>query len=224
MSGEGKRMLKQIVALATLVTALLSIEAFACYGGLLVIPTTDTAGDGNFVVDLHWEGWGEELREKHTIINTEFGVTDRFEFGIDFNLKARGAGSTPLGNAKYLLVDRGDLGLKIAGGIYNINRDGEMIPYLIVTKDFKYFRVHGGLQREYDGKTSCIAGVDKITDNGWQFCVDRISGEENYLSCGIGWAKGAMGFMGGCQWPNGGGRPELVFHVIITLPVKRPQA
>lgn len=216
-------MRKMFFGIIICVMTLLSIPAFACYGGLLVIPTTDTSGDGNFVIDLHWEGWGDGLKEKHTIINTEFGITDRFEFGVDFNLKVRETGSTPLFNAKYLLVDREDWGFRLAGGIYNLNQEGEMIPYLIATKDFKYFRVHGGLQREYDGKTHCIIGLDKITGNGWQFCVDKISGDDNYLSCGIGWANDLVGFMGGCQWPNGGGKPELVFHVIITLGMKRPQ-
>lgn len=218
-------MAKQIsFMVAAVISSLFSVQVFGCNGGLLVIPTTDTAGDGNFVIDLHWEGWGDGFKEKHTIINTQFGVTDRFEFGVDFNMTEREAGSTPLFNAKYILVDREDWGFKLAAGIYNLNQDGELMPYLIATKDFRYFRVHGGVQKEYGGATHYIVGVDKITENGWQLCVDRISGEENYLSCGVGWANDVLGLMGGCQWPNGGGKPELVFHVVITLGMKRLRA
>ncbi len=158
------------------IITLFSLPVLGCYSGLLVVPTTDTAGEGNFLIDLHWEGWGHGMEEKQTIFNTEFGVTDRFEFGVDFNLTERETETTPLFNAKYLLVDKEDWGFRLAAGIYNLNQDGEVMPYLIATRDFKYFRVHGGVQREYDGATQYIVGVDKMTENGWQFCVDRISG------------------------------------------------
>jgi hypothetical protein len=192
----------------------------ACYSGLLVIPTTDITCNGDFVIDLQWEGWANELREKQSVFNTEFGIGDRFEFGFDFNLTETDNEHSVMFNAKYLLFETKDSSFKIAAGLYNTNSNFDNIPYIIASKDFKFFRTHFGFQREYGGTINYILGIDKITESGFQICVDKIRGEENYLSFGIGYFKNCFSTMVGYQWPNCGGKPELVFHIIFTLPTR----
>lgn len=192
----------------------------ACYSGLLVIPTTDLLGNGNFALDFQWEGWVNQFREKQSIINTEFGIGERFEFGLDFNLTETDNKHSVMFNAKILLFETRDSSFKIAGGVYNTNLEFDNLPYIIASKDFEIFRIHFGLQREYGGTINYIAGIDKITENGIQFCIDKIRGQENYLSFGIGYSKCPFSTMIGYQWPNSGGKPELVFHIIWTVPTR----
>lgn len=192
----------------------------ACYSGLLVIPTTDVTCNGDFLIDIQWEGWANKLREKQSILNTEFGIGDRFEFGFDFNLTETDSDHSVMFNAKYLFLETKDSSFKIACGLYNTNSNFDNIPYLVATKDFKFLRTHFGFQREYGGSVNYILGIDKITESGFQYCVDKIGGEENYLSVGIGYSKNFFSTMIGYQWPNCGGKPELVFHIIFTIPTK----
>ncbi|MCX7830917.1 MAG: hypothetical protein N2445_07655 [Acidobacteria bacterium] len=192
----------------------------ACYSGLLVIPTTDFSGNGNFVLDLQWEGWADKLIEKQSILNTEFGIGDRFEFGFDFNLRETDSDHSVMFNAKILLIETKDHSFKIAAGLYNANSSFDHLPYVVASKGFGLFRTHFGLQREYGGTINYIVGIDKITENGFQFCVDKIRGEENYLSFGVGYSKNFFSAMLGYQWPNAGGKPEIVFHIIFTIPAK----
>lgn len=194
---------------------LLSRDLFSCYSGLLVVPTTDITYDRVWVIDLQWEGYLRELREKQFIFNTEYGIGGNFEMGIDFNFTNRASDSVVLVNAKYLVYDRSSL--KVAVGFYNLNSEFDYIPYIISSKDLKEFRVNLGFQREYDGKINYIAGLDKTFENGIQVCIDRINGVQNYLSIGVGYSYKNSSFMVGYQWPNGGGKGEFVFHLIFNL-------
>lgn len=197
------------------------VNMLCCYSGLLVVPTTDLSGDGNFIIDLQWEGWGNDLTEKQSILNTQLGIGEKFELGLDFNLTDTSVDDTVLFNVKYLLPDLKVKNFKIAVGFYNGNKELDFIPYLIATKEFSYLRVHAGIQREYDGNINYILGIERKTENGWQLMIDRISGDENYLSLGVGYSGGSLGFMVGCQQPNGGGKPEIVFHLFWTIPIKK---
>ena len=194
-----------------------STGTFGCYSGLLVIPTADFSGNGNVIIDLQWEGWADQLREKQSIVNTEFGIGDKFEFGFDFNLKETDHEHSVLFNVKYLILKSEDSFIKVALGTYNLNSELDCIPYLIATIDFGFLRTHCGVQREYDGEINYILGIDKITESGFQFCADKMSGKENYLSVGVGFSKGKYSTMVGYQWPNGGGKPEIVIHLIFAL-------
>ncbi len=215
---KNKRIEKFFLFILLLFSGLIPLSA--CYSGLLVVPTTDMTSNGDFVLDIQWEGWADKLREKQAILNTEFGIGDRFEFGFDFNLTETDNEHSVMFNAKILFYETKDSSFKLAGGIYNSNSNFDTIPYIVASKDFKFFRTHFGFQREYGGSVNYILGVDKITENGFQICVDKIRGEENYLSFGIGYSKNCFSTMFGYQWPNCGGKPELVFHIIFTIPTK----
>ena len=203
-----------ILALAALG---LGSSSRASYSGLVLIPTADVSGAYTWVLDLHWTAYSNAFSTDELLLNTEFGIGERFEIGIDMNLSRDVSDGRLLLNAKYVLLQSERHQFALAAGIQNMNEGFTPYPFLVATKDWSLFRTHFGVQRESETKrTNWFVGLDRTFDEKWQVMADYTSGEENYASAGLAWSGKRWQFMLGAQWPNAGGPAIAVFHVVLS--------
>lgn len=189
----------------------------ACYSGLVLIPTTDVAGAYTWVLDNQWQGYSQALRTEQLVFNTELGIGERFEIGLDLNATSGTTDRRLLLNAKWVFFSSDRFRLKIAAGVQNMDERFMPHPFLVATKDWGVLRTHLGMQRESDGSaTNWFVGVDRILEDTWQFMADYTSGQSNYASAGAGWMGRRWQVFLGAQWPNAGGSPVVVLHVVLT--------
>lgn len=203
-------------AILALLLGFLGLPAFrACYSGLVLIPTTDVTGHWMWAVDLQWQGTSHLFETGAFVVNTEVGIGDRFEAGLDFDL-SEGASETVYFNAKYVLLKGTDGRFSAAVGIQNTTKDARSSPYAVATLDLGPFRSHVGMQRTPGAdRTDPFFGIDRTFGDRWQLMADYTAGLGNFASAGVGYMRGNWQVVVGSQWPNGGGRPVVVVHVIF---------
>jgi hypothetical protein len=193
-----------------------STPALACYSGLTVIPTTDVVCPNAWVIDIQWLGYARALRTDQLVLNTEVGLSDRFEMGVDWDATSGPVEHRAAFNAKYVFLERGKLGVSAALGVQNVNQPFKLYPYLVVTRDWGALRVHCGLQHEEGNRRHGFFGVDRTLGGRWQLMADHTTGEMNFTSAGVGWSGRSWQVVLGAQWPNAGGAPMAIVHVIFT--------
>jgi hypothetical protein len=197
-------------------------QAQACYSGLILIPTTDVAGAYVWVLDIQWQGYSNAMRTDHLVFNTEAGVGDRLELGIDVDASSESNGRRVRFNAKYVVVRSQRCRFALAIGTQNMDQSFTPHPYIVATEDWGPFRTHAGLQREsVTHRTNWFVGLDRTFEDSWQVMADYTSGQENYASAGAGFMGKSWQVFVGAQWPNAGGPPVAVLHVIFTGNLKR---
>jgi len=212
------------VVLAAMVAAAScwSLTCSACYSGLILIPTTDVAGAYVWVLDVQWQGYSKALYTEQVVLNTEFGLGDRFEIGIDVNATSDFADRRVRLNAKYVLFRSEQHKLELAVGTQNMSETFTPFPYVVASKDWGLLRTHAGVQRESESRrTNWFVGVDRTFDERWQVMADYTSGSENYASAGAGYVGKHWQLFLGAQWPNAGGPALAVIHVIFTGDFRR---
>lgn len=197
--------------------ALLQSQAFACYSGLVLIPTTDVTGNLQWSLDLQWQGYSRVLKTDQFVINTEVGLGDRFEAGVDVDASPGQVGRRVLLNGKYVFLKSERFGFSSALGVQNLDSRFSPQPYVVCTKSWGTFRAHLGVLRESDGMGHHgFFGADWTVAERWQFMADHTAGPGNFSSAGVAWVGQGWQILAGAQWPNGGGRPLAVIHVILT--------
>jgi hypothetical protein len=217
---RGKRLWTRVL-LAMLAAVLVSPPARACYSGLVIIPTTDVTGDWMWAVDIQWQGTSRLFKTDAFVLNTEVGMGERFEMGLDFDL-SDGAEDRTLFNAKYVFLKSAKGRFSAALGVQNTTNDFRSSPYLVTTTDWGPLRTHLGLQRTPgEDRTDPILGVDRIVNGKWQFMADYTRGDGNFASVGVGYTFQSWQIVAGAQWPNGDGKPVVVVHVIFWGPLSR---
>jgi hypothetical protein len=207
--------------LAVMAAVLVSPPARACFSGLVIIPTTDVTGDWMWAVDIQWQGTSRLFKTDALVVNTEVGIGERFEMGLDFDL-SDGVEDRTLFNAKYVFVKKGKGGFSAALGVQNTTKDFRSSPYLVATTDWGPLRTHLGLQHTPgEDRLDPFLGVDRIVSEKWQFMADYTRGKGNFTSVGVGYMSQAWQLVAGTQWPNAGGKPVVVVHVIFIGPWSR---
>ena len=191
-------------------------DAQACYSGLILIPTADVTGPLAWALDIQWQGYSSAFRTDQLIVNTEWGIGDRFEMGLDVDATSGPVEHRALFNAKYVLLRSDPRRLAVAVGLQNLNRSFNSYPYVVATKDWRIMRTHAGIQHEEDNRNRWFVGVDRALGEHWQLMADHTAGSENYSSAGVGWSGASWQVMVGGQWPNGGGSAIVVVHVVLT--------
>ncbi len=196
--------------------------SWACYSGLVLIPTADVTGPYVWALDLQWQGYSRALHTDQLIINTEFGFGERLELGVDVDATSGPVENRALFNAKYILVKRDAKGFAMAAGVQNLGERFTPVFYVVATKDWGALRTHAGIQHEHDGRRNAwFAGLDKTLGERWQIMADYTSGDQNSASAGVSWMGGGWQVLLGAQWPNAGGPPVAVVHVIFTGAFRR---
>lgn len=164
----------------TLVIVLLTTtQAFGAYSGLLVIPTADVLPPGHVCVDYQAYSpttVGDSLEAAY--LNTQMGVGNRAEAGLDFDFSSEPASGLIL-NGKFA-VRPVDTGLGLAVGSYNIGDQLQPAIYIAATRPIsERFRLHCGAQRTPADDTQGFAGVEvSLTDKLWLW-LEHLAGEEN---------------------------------------------
>lgn len=212
-----------VLALCLAVSAW-ALPAAACYTGLVLIPTTDVTPAYTWAVDLQYQGYSRTFRTDALILNTEIGIGDRAEIGLDLDLTS-GAHTDrrALLNGKLVLYVNPDRGLALAAGLTNYHTRFAPVAYLVGSKDLGVFRVQAGAQYDRDAsRWDGFVGLDRSFESGWSVMADYTTGDENFASVGIGWQPAErLGILLGAQWPNGGGPGVYVIHLVLTGPFKK---
>ncbi len=203
------------LGVATIAFALLAVPAVACYSGLLLIPTADLVPEKTYSLEYQTDGRIPHTAADTYLINTEFGITDRFEAGVDYDLD-KDADTRVLFNGKLQLLPATDILPAVAVGGCEIGDKLNGRYYLVATKDYSLARAHAGVQR-VDGNNSWFVGADKAIDDKLAVQADYTSGDENFSSLSASYPiTDTFSVMAGTQFPNAGGDTRFSLHFILT--------
>jgi len=204
-----------VVAIAfAVLLVIITSPVRSCYSGLTVIPTTDVVGAGQYSLDLQTDGSLPVPRADFYLLNTEFGIGDRFEAGVDFDL-SEDADPRVLLNAKYVFARNADNTRALAAGISSLADGVKSVPYVTGMADLRAFRLHLGMLHQ-EGMDRWFAGVDRELTDKLYACADYTNGDENYSSVGVNYQfTENTGVFAGVLFPNAGGDTEFTLHLVF---------
>lgn len=175
--------------------------AWAAYSGLTLIPTADLLGPGQACLDYQVFGSFPMGRVHAAYVNTQFGVGNRAELGLDFDLTEDAPAEASF-NAKLLLrpLDRSP---GVAVGIYNVAEHLRPSSYLAATQGAGAARLHAGAIRTPEDETQGLAGLDYSLSDRVQLCADYVAGDGNGSALGIAYQfSGRWGILIAWLRPN----------------------
>ncbi|MHB9026873.1 MAG: hypothetical protein ACYC7E_22290 [Armatimonadota bacterium] len=198
-----------------------SLPAWASYSGLLIIPTAETVGAGQFTVYLQVDGQIPDTVADTYLLDTEFGIGDRLEVGVDYDLSA-GADPRWLFNAKYLFAEMPGLHAALAAGVTDVGNHLRPTPYVVMSKEHGAFRGHLGLMR-IDGENDWFAGLDGAVNDKVTLMADYTSGDENGTSVGFDYAlNDSLSISPGVVFPNDGSDTRFTLYLCFYGSHQRP--
>jgi len=211
----GRLILKCCVLAAALFVG--TVTSRATYSSLILIPTIDLVPKGTASIDFQNDG---DVTSRHWdthILNTQFGVTDRIEAGVDFNFSP-GADSRAYGNAKYLIPFKKDCPVKFALGIANVASNQQSSPYGVACYSRQKLRLHGGAMR-INGLVRPLAGLDYAATDRLTLEADWIDGIDNGSSFGASYVMSRnTSWTAGIILPNAGGGARFTVQFFLALP------
>ncbi len=184
------------LALITAMVLMLGTAGLCCYSGLLVIPTATTVGDKQYSAELQIDGVVQGMAAQTTLLNNQFGIGDRIELGLDFDLE--GGSSTIIGNGKLVAHQSGNFAAAV--GVASLARQIRPTPFVVGSLGLGATHVHLGAMR-IEGCNRCIAGLEyqlgKLTLMG-----DYTSGSDGVSSFGFNYqVSESFGVMAGALFP-----------------------
>ena len=212
--------LKSLILMAAVVaTAILVLAAApcqACYSGLIIIPTADMVEPGKYAIEPQFDGSLAESSVDTRILNSQFGLSPRFEAGVDFDM-SDDADPRVLGNFKYLAAPGFKRAPAIALGVCNAGSRIRSSPYAAATRDFGSLRGHLGFMH-IEGSNRWFAGMDRALTDRLTLMADYTSGEENLASVGFNYQfEDEFGVMAGVLFPNAGDEDTgFSLHLVFT--------
>lgn len=213
-----ERLFKQGIAFAAFVSLVLLCPglAHACYTGLTVIPTADVVAPEGYGMEIQCDGSFAKADSDTRVLNTEFGLMQRFEGGADIDLHERSSSRAVL-NAKYVLVPARKSNAAVAVGICNVGQNVRSSPYVVATLGFAAFRAHLGTV-EIAGNRRWFVGADRAVSRKLTLVADYTSGPENFASAGFSYQfDPRFGLMVGAEIPNAGGNdPRFTIHFVMS--------
>jgi len=148
------------------------------------------------------------------LLNTQFGIGDRLEAGLDYDFSA-GADPRLLVNAKYLAAKTRGETRALAVGVYALATKGKYTPYVVGTGNLSVARLHLGALRT-DGKIRPFIGVDRDLSEKVNLSADYIDGDEHYRSVAMNYqCTDTVGLFGGVLFPNSDGDTLFTLHLVI---------
>jgi hypothetical protein len=222
MSNSSKALMLAVISVVVLL-AICSFPAFGCYSGLMLIPTAETVGANKYGLDAQLDGVYPALSEDLRILNTEFGIGERFEAGVDFDL-SKDAATRLLLNAKYMLSQDAKTRPALAVGFCNTGQHVRTITYLAATHDFTTLRGHLGMIRIED-EDSWFIGADREIAPKLTLMADYTSGKSNFSSLGIGYEfTENLGISAGILFPNSSGDEQrFTLHFCFSGAYKKTE-
>lgn len=206
----------QYVFLAAAVLSGFSIcAAFACYSGLLLIPTPDVVPSGDYSMELQ-NDFSTPVRSDNRVswLNSEYGIMRKLEFGLDLDISPS-SDSDVIANAKYVFEVGGRRKVPLAVGSCNMNPRFRSATYLVAGPSFGFGRVSLGVMK--NGSTQWFAGIDRALNDKWSIMADYINGRENYWSIGANYAlTDHFSILAGAEYPNDPGADVIYsLHCVI---------
>jgi hypothetical protein len=210
-------------AIVCILLAVAALPAWACYSGLVNIPTADVVEPGQYGIELQFDDSFARGSEDTRIVNTELGLTPRFEAGVDFDV-SREAESRVMLNAKYILWPAGEGRPALALGICNVGRRATNTPYLVATREFRSVRGHLGAAR-IDHRDCWIIGADRAVTDKLTLMADYTSGSDNSATIGGSYQfTDSFGIMAGVILPNCHDEDtEFTVHLVFNGPYRYAQ-
>ncbi len=202
----------RLTLLASLLFAL--TQAFAAYSGLVIIPTADIMPAGEYAVVAQADGAlpGHDHLDTCLLYATA-GVTDWLEIGADYDfsddVETRG-----YLDAKLLLPTAEEDGAPhIAVGVFNIARDTDASPYIVVTRDFPLLRAHAGAML-LDSSPQAFFGIDTILCDRCAVMADYTTGVDNFATVGVYTdLTDRLNLLVGALFPNAGGETRFTVQL-----------
>lgn len=162
----------------------LGLRAMAAPSGLALMPTADFVPDQEWVAEAQVDGSLESGTGDTRFINLQLGLTDRLEFGVDYD--ASDDTSEPwLGNAKLLAYRSGEGNALLALGFRNLGDEEKPEGYAVTTWTRGPVRGHVGGTYSEERDLDAVVGADYEWSPGWWGYVEWTSGKENAGSCGV---------------------------------------
>ena len=190
----------------------MNLPCRACYSGLALIPTAETVGSNQYSVTLQTDGTFDKLKADTYIVNTQFGIGDRFEAGLDYDASA-GIDTRLFWNAKYILTNFNKDAAAFAIGYTGIAKNQKSAPYITLTNDFKAIRGHIGFIKS-DDKYRLFIGADKELSDKFCLMADYTYGDENLSSVALNYQMNdTISCLVGAQFPNEGGDSLFTFQI-----------
>ncbi|MCE5199889.1 MAG: hypothetical protein ABFD54_04015 [Armatimonadota bacterium] len=207
------------VVFLVMLLASITCPAMACYSGLLIIPTAETVDTNYLSVEYQNDGIVSGFTPDTHLINTELGLTSRFETGIDFDV-SKDADQLALFNAKYLFSVDTRRDITLAAGTFNLTPNIKSTQYLVGMKDFHSFRLHlGGMH--IVGSNEWFTGIDSPINERIMLMADYTSGSDNYSSAGFNYQfNDRFGVLAGSLFPNSGGDCLYTIHLVYCAPFR----
>ena len=194
-----------------LLVLLTGVRTLACYSGLAIIPTVDLVAHGKYGLEVQFDGGLAAGTVDTQLVNTQFGLSPRFEAGVDFDLSG-GPGSRSLFNAKWLLLKEP----AVAIGVCNVCSGLRSSPYAVATRPLGPMRFHLGCIG-LDGAGRWFAGVDRAATSQLTLMADYTSGPDNAASVGLAHQfTEHLGVLAAIIFPNTTGS-EMGFTLHLTL-------
>ena len=207
------RLLMGILFLLTL-----SNTGMCCGSGLLVIPTADTVGDGQYSGEFQTDGVVSGAAIHTVLINNQVGIGDRVEVGVDF--VPRGTDSTKvLGNFKYVAATTKDNNFAVAFGLQDIARHKKPSFFGVTSTQTPLGRIHFGAMT-VEAESCWIVGFEREFGKA-KFMCDCTSAGVNPASIGLGYQfTPTFGIEGGVLLPGGGEKTEFSIHLVWNADLK----
>ncbi len=224
-AGDFVRIFRRRLLCAGLFTLFLLVGAEgdrACYSGLCLIPTTDTVARKYFSFEFQVDGTVRRLTADTYILNTQFGLTDWLEAGLDFDL-SDDAEHRAYFNVKWVALRGRNGNWAVAAGVQSIDsRFLKQGPYLVATREFGPVRGHLGVMR-IDGANRMIAGVDGAVTERLTLMADYTAGRDNFSSAGVDWRiSDRLEVLAGVLFPNSGAEgTRYTVHLIVCGRMRR---
>ncbi|HOF88367.1 MAG TPA: hypothetical protein PLZ36_09735 [Armatimonadota bacterium] len=187
--------------------------AFAAYSGLVGIPTADIMPAGAYAVVAQTDGAlpGRDL-DTYLLCAT-VGVTDWLEVGADYDFSA-GAATRGYLDAKLLLPTAAEDGAPhIAVGVFNIARNTDASPYVVLTREFPPLRAHAGAML-LDNDPQAFFGVDRALGDRWAVMADYTTGPAQCATVGVCTdLTDRLNLLVGALFPNAGGETRFTVQL-----------
>jgi hypothetical protein len=159
------------------------------------------------------------LDDDTRLLNTELGITDRLELGMDLQNDEDDSPTrfSPFLNGKLLILKGGEKSPALAAGIYAVDASDPFpyVPYLALTRDFKFFRAHLGVEKIEDHYRPFV-GLDRDLTEKFTIMPDYTYGPENFTSLGGNYQlNDHFGVMAGLMFPNSGHDLRFTVHLVL---------
>ncbi len=207
-----------VVIVCMLVTAAAASVGFCCYSGLLVIPTAQTVGDGQYSYEFQTDGVIQGMAAETRLFNNEFGIGDRLELGVDVDLDSQCI-SRVLGNGKYVAYRSHSGDLSAAFGVSNLAHRWKSAPFVVGSTRAGLVHFHLGAM-SIDGRACAICGIDRELGK-LTLMADYTGGKDGLASVGFNYQiKESFGIMAGALLPNGDQDAGFTMHLVWCEPLK----